>query len=211
MSYIYLIRHGKPDFPDNIPICIGCKTDLPIDKEGEKQAAVWKGCFSQCNIIYHSYLLRAKQTAAVLADGRNLRELDGVQEMDVGEWEGKTFKYLKQEYPEIYKKRGADWSVDLPGGESLINVADRALEAIENVLKSKRQPPDMVVVTHDGVIRSILLKLLKLDPTSAPMPLQPYGSITTLEYRNREFTVLSVGHLPHDYPSMDEIKSLWAK
>ena len=28
MRHIYLIRHGQPDFPNEIPLCIG-RTDLP--------------------------------------------------------------------------------------------------------------------------------------------------------------------------------------
>lgn len=211
MSYIYLIRHGKPDFPDNITLCIGSKTDLPIGDEGKAQSAVWQGCFSQCNTIYHSRLLRARQTAEQFADGRTLRELDGVQEMDAGRWEAKPFTYLKEAYPEVYAKRGIDWSADLPDGESLRNCGERALAALEKTITHRKQQPDIAVVTHDGVIRAILLKLLQLDPTKDPMPMQPYGSVTTLEYRNGEFCVLTVGHLPDGYPTMDEIKSLWVK
>ena len=211
MPYIYLIRHGKPLFSDNIPLCIGSKTDLPIGEEGKAQAAVWKGCFSQCNTIYHSPLLRAKMTAEQFADGRTLRELEGVQEMDAGQWEGKTFEYLKKVYPDIYEKRGLDWSADLPGGESLRDCGERALAALEKVITHRKQQPDVAVVTHDGVIRAILLKLLKLDPTNSPMPMQPYGSVTTLEYKNGEFSVLTSGHMPDGYPTMEEIKSLWIK
>lgn len=211
MSYIYLIRHGKPDFPDNIPLCIGSKTDLPIGEEGKAQAAVWQGCFSQCNTIYHSRLLRAKQTAEQFADGRTLRELDGVQEMDAGQWEAKPFTYLKTAYPQVYEARGRDWSADLPGGESLAACGERALAALEKTITHRKQQPDITVVTHDGVIRAILLKLMQLDPTKDPMPMQPYGSVTTLEYKNGEFAVLTAGHQPDGYPSMEEIKSLWVK
>ncbi len=211
MPYIYLIRHGKPQFPDNIPLCIGSKTDLPIGEEGKAQAAVWQGCFSQCNTIYHSSLLRAKMTAEQFADGRTLRELDGVQEMDAGEWEAKPFTYLKEHYPEVYDARGRDWSMDLPGGESLNKCGERALTALEKVITHRKQQPDITVVTHDGVIRAILFKLLKLDPTKDTMPIQPYGSVTALEYKNGEFYVLTAGHMPDEYPTMEEIKSLWLK
>lgn len=210
-SYIYLIRHGKPDFPNNIPLCIGSRTDLPIGDEGKAQGAVWQGCFSQCNTIYHSRLLRAKMTAEQFADGRTLRELDGVEEMDAGLWEGKPFTYLKEAYPEVYEKRGKDWSADLPQGESLVSCGERALNALEKTITHRKQQPDIAVVTHDGVIRAILLRLLKLDPTKDPMPIQPYGSVTALEYKNGEFTVLTAGHMPDEYPTMDEIKSLWLK
>lgn len=36
MRTIYLIRHGKPEFPDERKYCIG-RTDLPLSEEGRTQ------------------------------------------------------------------------------------------------------------------------------------------------------------------------------
>ena len=36
MRTIYMIRHGKPEFPDERKYCIG-RTDLPLSEEGRTQ------------------------------------------------------------------------------------------------------------------------------------------------------------------------------
>ena len=38
MKHVYLIRHGRPDFPDGKRMCIGT-TDIPIGETGRIQAA----------------------------------------------------------------------------------------------------------------------------------------------------------------------------
>lgn len=205
MPYIYLMRHGKPDFPGNVKLCIGRRTDLPICKEGIQQALQWKDCFLQCDTIYHSNLKRSKMTAQYMANGRRLKEVCDFQELETGQWDGKKFDDLKVLYPDIYAAKQTDWSANIPDGESLEDCADRVLKALESIIKTENR--DMIVVTHAGVIRSVAKRLLNLDPKKDPMPKQEYGGVMALEYENGNFDVLSQAHGPYDWPCEKEINS----
>ena len=65
MRTIYLIRHGKPEFPDERKYCIG-RTDLPLSEEGRTQIRALGETFAGRRIekIYTSPLKRCRESAA---------------------------------------------------------------------------------------------------------------------------------------------------
>ena len=68
MRTIYLIRHGKPEFPDEQKYCIG-RTDLPLSEEGRTQIRALGETFAGRRIekIYTSPLKRCRESAAIHA------------------------------------------------------------------------------------------------------------------------------------------------
>ena len=99
MPSIYLIRHGKPDFPGGARMCLG-RTNLPLGALGRLQAAMLgfelRGA---AEAVYSSPLSRAVQTAAPL--GSELEVLDGLTEQYAGEWDGLTFDEIRARWPEL--------------------------------------------------------------------------------------------------------------
>ena len=69
MRTIYLIRHGKPEFPDERKYCIG-RTDLPLSEEGRTQIRALGETFAGRRIekIYTSPLKRCRESAAILQE-----------------------------------------------------------------------------------------------------------------------------------------------
>ena len=69
MRTIYLIRHGKPEFPDERKYCIG-RTDLPLSEEGRTQIQALGETFAGRRIekIYTSPLKRCRESAAILQE-----------------------------------------------------------------------------------------------------------------------------------------------
>lgn len=140
MTYIYLIRHGRPEMPDNGTYCIGHSSDLPLSVTGQKQAEALARCFEglHFNKVYCSTLRRSRETAELLAEGRwPICEHAGIGEINVGLWEGLSFDEIRTKYPEIYAARGEDWSISPPGGESLAEAADRMETAIKEIIHAE--------------------------------------------------------------------------
>ena len=64
---IYIVRHGKTDW--NVSGLIQGKTDIPLNKIGEKQAEIAKEKIEdKIDICFSSPLKRAIKTAQILSD-----------------------------------------------------------------------------------------------------------------------------------------------
>ena len=105
---IYLVRHGKIDIGGEKRY-IGI-TDIPLDETGKRQAIELRKHFSDIVIdkAYTSPLKRCTETISIVLKGRNIEieEIDEFKEINMGEWEYRTFAYIKEHFPEEFEKRG---------------------------------------------------------------------------------------------------------
>lgn len=84
---IYIVRHGKTDW--NVSGLIQGKTDIPLNKIGEKQAEIAKEKIEdKIDICFSSPLKRAIKTAQILSDVNPIIDKRLV-ERNMGEFEGK--------------------------------------------------------------------------------------------------------------------------
>ena len=69
---LYIMRHGKTDW--NLRHKLQGKTDIPLNDMGIKMAREAKERYKDVNfdICYCSPLMRARETAALVLDGRNI-------------------------------------------------------------------------------------------------------------------------------------------
>ena len=106
MQKVYLIRHGHPDIPLGERWCLG-RTDLPLAPVGRMQAALLPFDPELTGKpVFSSYLLRARETAYPLCPNPLVRE--GLEEQDLGEWDGLPFSEIMQRWPELYAAREKD-------------------------------------------------------------------------------------------------------
>ena len=83
MSTLYLIRHGEPEFPGGLRLCLG-RTDLPLSILGRLQAALTAaGLRGRVSAVYSSPLKRAAETAGAFE--MPVETLPGLAEQDAGE------------------------------------------------------------------------------------------------------------------------------
>lgn len=108
--------------------------------------------------VYASTYTRTQQTAAPVAEalGVPVTILDGIQEIDPGDWRGRPYSDLRANFDELV---GPDDSVAFPGGESQRQVADRFEAALNPVLGLPGTP---IVVSHGGALISLLIRLLRV-------------------------------------------------
>ncbi len=199
MSYIYLIRHGRPEMPDDRSYCIGSGSNWPLSSEGRTQAEALIPWLEKLDVdrIFCSTLLRSRETADLISDDRwPLSPRQDLNEISVGEWEGLSFDEIRARYPQLYAARSQDWSIVPPGGENLLHAAARMEKAIKEM--AAEGSSHIPAVTHDGAVRALLWKLLGLDTKKDAMVRQPYGSITVLKYENALLSVEAIGKLPNN-------------
>lgn len=116
--------------------------------------------------LYTSPLRRALETASVLAESVGFRpqSVDGLQEIRLGAWEGKTVEEIRTTYGDAYD-RWLDGPLDAagpPGGEGVRAFQRRAVATLEG-LRRGHPDGDLLIVTHGGVIRVYLCHILGLD------------------------------------------------
>ncbi|HWZ69129.1 MAG TPA: histidine phosphatase family protein [Stellaceae bacterium] len=165
MTKIILVRHGHVEGIS--PERYRGRVDLTLTAEGRRQAAVtadrihatWRPA-----AVFASPLSRCRATAEAIATplGLSPRPLDGLIDIDYGQWQGLTPDEVRARWPGLLETwyRAPDWAA-IPGGETLQDVLVRALSALRDVVD--RHPSDTVVlVAHDSVNRVILLHALGL-------------------------------------------------
>jgi broad specificity phosphatase PhoE len=162
MTSLYLVRHGETDW--NAQRRIQGSTDIPLNAMGRDQARTtgrllarrgWDG-------IYSSPLSRAFETARIIAVETGLGTpgtIDAIVERNYGEAEGLNWDQIEQRFP---------GDSPVPGRETHPEVADRVIPALVDLSQS-RPGTALIVVTHGGVIRSVL---------NAVAPDASHGSIT---------------------------------
>ena len=194
MRRIYLIRHGLPEKSTNEKVYIGV-TDLPLSMRGSAEAARLGRYFLQhlsattTVRILTSPLQRCRQTAEeiqrVLSDGGIVLPepfvVEALHEIDLGEWEGKSVREIRERFPEAYEARGhALGTYHTPGGESFLEAGIRFRKAIEACLSDMDESEILLIVAHAGVIRAYLSLLTGRNLDHLMDISLPYASVTEL-------------------------------
>lgn len=161
--YIYLVRHAKPELPHGGRIYYG-RTDYPLSDEGIKKAKTLVPYLRgiNFNFVYSSNLIRARHTAELILPERkgDIREAAGLNEIDLGEWEGRTFDEVRSSWEELYEKRGSCFdSVPPPQGESFKDLQARVVPAFEEILH-RHVNGNILIVAHGGVIWTLMCRIL---------------------------------------------------
>jgi phosphoserine phosphatase len=149
--------------------------------------------------VFASPLSRSRATADAIATplGLSPRPLDGLIDIDYGQWQGLTPDEVRARWPGLLEtwRRAPDWAA-IPGGETLQDVLVRTLLALRDVVD--RHPGDTVVlVAHDSVNRVILLHALGL-PLSRYWRLGQHPcAINEIDFSGEDCTVLSMNETGH--------------
>ena len=178
MRRIYLIRHGHPDFPFGAHMCLG-RTDTPLGPLGRMQAVLLGEALGGKGLaLFSSPLVRCRQTAKPLGGEAVL--VPALFEQDMGPWDGLDFQEIRQRWPELYARRGAEPLLVPPGAETLAQVRARVLPAVLRCIGSCGG--DLALVAHASVIQAILAAVCGV-PLEESRPLRiPYAAYAVLAY-----------------------------
>lgn len=190
---IYLLRHCEPQLPAGIPICLG-KKDVTLSDFGREQATDLKEFFSNIdlNSIYSSPLIRAKETAAIIANNKDVIIKKDFSEFDIGKWDGMSFAEIKEKYPQEYKDRGENLEhYIVEGGESMAMCRDRALAELWKIINETKK--DILIIAHAGVNRAIISWILGISIKESFQYKHEYGSINIIVFDGKKFTIEKIG------------------
>jgi probable phosphomutase (TIGR03848 family) len=160
-TLVLFVRHGQtPSTGQRLP---GRTPGLHLSDAGRDQAtaaAARVAELKRVDAIYTSPLERARETAAPIANTRELKATvdRGLLECDFGEWTGAELKKLMK-LPEWRTVQGYPSGFRFPGGESFVEMQDRIVGAVG--LLVARHPGGVVVcVSHADPIKAAVAHAL---------------------------------------------------
>jgi broad specificity phosphatase PhoE len=158
---LILIRHGETEW-NRAGRCLGI-ADIELNEIGRKQILELGLSLKDTDVsaVYSSDLKRAMNTASEIAKHHNLRvNVDtDLREMNQGELEGLLFEEIRVRYAHVLKEwRESPETLRIPGGESLMQVQERAWRAFKKV-SSLHSRENVVAVSHNLTITALLCKI----------------------------------------------------
>lgn len=192
-----LMRHAVTEW--NTLRRIQGQADSPLTTTGQSMALEWGRLLAGWgwHRILTSDLGRAGDTAERINRNLNLPITadDRLREMDWGKWTGFTVSELKASYPEEWAEQTAlEWDFRPPGGESFRDVWQRSIAVLIEAAGAWPEE-NILVVTHEGVIKSIVYHKTTLsDLIANGQGLLPYH-LHRLAFSNGQLSVERLNHL----------------
>ena len=160
VTRLILVRHGETE--SNVSQVWHGRLDAPLTPRGREQvvAVAARLAARQAELPIHAFyvspLPRAQSTAAAIAAAIGMTpQIDpGLREFDLGDWEGRTFRDLREQ-ENLWGRWATDPDFAPPNGESPRSFGRRAAQAL--IRLADRHPEQTVlVVTHGGFISNVL-------------------------------------------------------
>lgn len=163
-----LIRHGES--LGNANGLIQGQSDLGLTLKGIEQAtkvaSYWNSQKVEFNLIISSPLIRAQQTAEIIADQLKVPiEYNHLwKERGFGEIDGSVYNEIIQSDPppDFYHP----YLPPAPSGESLMDTYHRAGEAVRDLIT--RPAARYLVVSHGALLNMAMYAILGVSPHSSP-------------------------------------------
>lgn len=206
---LYLIRHGRQ--------CSQlCNVNVDLSEEGYRQSALLGERLRDAGIdvVYSSDLLRAVQTAEtanrVWKVGHIIKT--ELREISFGDMEGMSDEDIAVKFA-AFKREQERMETDIPypGGENAGDVIRRAMPVFTEMVKSGAQ--NIAVVTHGGVIRSMVSAFLDMEPAKYRLLGNSLEncSITEIVFHtdNGKFTVERFNDYAHLEPYPELLRNSW--
>ncbi len=176
-----MVRHGATEW--NRTKRAQGHADIELNEQGSAQAVLSSDRLAREDIVavYSSDLKRSLATAQAIAAQHALEVVPdpALREVDQGEWTGLHVDEIARRWPGLWGD--ARHHSPRPGGESPLQVRERALGAIARIVE--RHPEGAVaVVSHGGTIRWISAEVLGYDDiASARIRGVRNGGIVTMD------------------------------
>lgn len=133
---------------------------------------------------------RARKTADIINQQLALKieVVDDLREQDWGSWEGMTWAEItKNSGDSLQQQIDRGWSFRPPEGESRAEVRDRVRSAIVSCA-AKFSGEQILVITHQGVIKSLIYALENRQFLPEEPPLIKKNLLQTISWRDQVMT-----------------------
>lgn len=162
MQLVLLIRHGRAEYrPGHL---YGWTPGVHLSSEGREEVKRLAERLGDVKLkaVYSSPLDRCLETAEAVVEGRRLtvETVDELGEVRYGKWQGKSFRSLVKT-PLWRTVQLVPSQATFPGGESLLELQRRGVEAIE-AIRAKHKSGVVAAVSHADTIKAITAHYLGL-------------------------------------------------
>lgn len=188
VTTLYLMRHGEVD--ERYHRIFGGTIDMELSATGRHQARVLAEFVDRYRFdrLYCSPMKRARATANPIEERQNLRAeiVDDLREVDFGEWTGKTWMRVAEEYRiDVFGWLDELEAGRVPGAESGQSFRERTHAAARAIVDQNRGKR-VAVVCHGGVVRALLSALLEIPlPYFGRLDIE-YASLSVVEVSQRK-------------------------
>ena len=162
IDVLYIMRHGKTDW--NVIHKLQGRTDIPLNDEGRDMAKAAGKEYQNINfdVCYCSPLIRAKETAEIVLQGRNVPIIydDRLKEMAFGIYEGIENLYEQPDCPVNVFFQNPPQYVAAEGGESFEELFARTGSFLKEVITpALGENKDILIVGHGAMNSSIVCQI----------------------------------------------------
>lgn len=181
---LYIIRHGQ--VVNHHELRYNGHYDVDITDIGVEQMERVGDFLSNLPIdaVYSSDLQRAVRGAEIIGRilGKRPERTASLRELHLGRWEGLTREEAAERFPEEAHFRFRDLATSkVKGGESLLDLSDRVLPAIDALLH-RHSGGSVCIVAHGGVNRVVLTDAMGLSIENFFRIEQDYGCVNVIDY-----------------------------
>lgn len=164
--HLTLIRHGESTW--NATGRWQGQYDVPLSERGRLQALALAARMVDApfELRLASDLARALETAQAL--GSPLETERRLREIDVGAWEGLSHEEVATRFADELADLRAGRPVRIGGGESLPEFEAR-VDAVVAELAAANSEKRVLVVTHGGVVRALVTRVLGMRGRPSPL------------------------------------------
>jgi alpha-ribazole phosphatase len=150
---IYLIRHTATAIGKGV--CYG-QSDLDVHDSFLQDAVKIKSLLpDEIEQAYSSPLKRCRKLSQFLFPEQEIIYYNELKEIHCGEWEEKRWDEIDETILNFWMKDFVN--VCFPGGENFLQLSGRVNRIFDEICNSDKSP--IAVVTHAGVIRSLLCRM----------------------------------------------------
>ena len=205
-TQLAFIRHGEVE--EAYLRVFGGRIDMNLSPRGHEQAASLAKWLERQTIdaVYASPMKRVQQTLAPFAGKNKWSEravmLDGLREIDFGDWTGLTWDAVQQKFG----VSAFQWLTELERGgianaENTRSYCARVQSCVSDMLQ-KHTGRNVAVFCHGGVIRAALAYLLDVNlPKMAGFEID-YASVTNVAVLPHKTEVQFLNFTPWDEASL---------
>ncbi|GAP97730.1 histidine phosphatase family protein [Leptolyngbya sp. NIES-2104] len=185
---LLLVRHGETEW--NRQGRFQGQIDVPLNDNGRVQAGQAAEFLKSVQIdsAVSSSMARPKETAEIILKYHPEIELklrDDLREISHGLWEGKFESEIEAGYPGLlHQWQSQPETVQMPEGENLQQVWDRAVAGWNAIVQSARPGETILVVAHDAINKAILCYVSGLTSAAFWNFKQGNGAVSVIDYVN---------------------------
>jgi len=161
---IYFIRHGETDW--NTEIKLQGRTDISLNENGRKVAKWTRDAMRDImfDVAFTSPLKRARETAEIILEGRDIPILDEERIIEVafGTYEGNKKSSWDDNMNNFFLH--TDLYVPTEGGETIEEVLKREKEFLDEIFANPKYQESTILISTHGAALSGLLTVIKKNP-----------------------------------------------